>query len=273
MVFIKMKNFYLRAVSAIIGLTLFSIIYIFWNSSGIQVFITFICLVASWEYINLVIFKKQKKDIMTGFCFILLCQVCLQRGELPYFTIFVLLLVLSISLILNELFKPSQKSQIVSHTIFAVAFGVIYLGYIPSLIIEMLKLDVKWIFTLCAIVFVGDTMAYVFGCFLGKKKILPHLSPQKTWVGCLGGVCGSGAAGFICYFLWYIDFNPLFFVSISIISGLMGQAGDFFESLLKRNAQVKDSGFFMPGHGGALDRIDSLLFAAPILFLFVLTSH
>ena len=207
-----MKNFYLRVISAFIGLTLFSAAYIFWNSDGIKVFITFICLIASYEYINLVLFKEQRKDIVTGLCFILLCQICLQRGELSHFALFVLLPVLSVSLILNAFFRFSRKPQIVLQTIFAVAFGVIYLGYIPSLIIEMLKLDVRWVFTLCATVFVGDTMAYILGRFWGKKKILPHLSPQKTWIGCLGGIFGSGIAGFICYFLWYVDLNPLFFV-------------------------------------------------------------
>lgn len=261
-----MKNFYLRIFSAAIGLILFSIAYIFWNSSGIQALIIFVCFVASWEYMNLILFKEQKTNIVTWLCFILLCQICLQKEDIPHLAMVVLLPILSVSLILNELLRSSQTSKMSLQTIFAAAFGVIYLGYIPSLIIEMLKLDVKWVFTLCAIVFVGDTVAYILGHFWGKKKILPHLSPQKTWIGCLGGVCGSGIAGLICYFLWYVNLSPLLFVSICVISGLMGQVGDFFESLLKRNAQVKDSGFFMPGHGGALDRIDSLLFAAPVLF-------
>lgn len=259
-----MKNFYLRFSSATIALTLFISAYIFWDIRGIQVYITFVCLIAAWEYMHLIIGKKHTKDIITWLCFILLCQIGLQREDLPFFALYTLIPFLSITLIFNELLKSSQKTHQTSHFIFAIAFGMIYLGYIPSLIIEIIKFDVRLLFTLCAIIFVGDTTAYIFGYLWGKKKIAPHLSPTKTWVGCLSGLCGSGLAGYICYFLWYTHLSSLFFIFICIITAFAGQVGDFFESLLKRNAQVKDSGYLMPGHGGALDRIDSILFATPV---------
>ena len=262
---IKMKNFYLRCLSVAIALTLFVGAYIFWNIKGIQVYMTFVCLLAAWEYMHLVIGKKQKKDAITWFCFILLCQICLQRANLPY--LYILIPSLSLILIFNELLKPSQKTP--QYFIFATAFGVIYLGYIPSLIIEMLKVDVRLLVTLCAVIFTGDTVAYIFGCLFGKKKILSHLSPQKTWIGSISGLCGSGLAGYFCYSLWYVHLSSLLFVFVCVITAFAGQIGDFFESLLKRNAQVKNSGYFMPGHGGALDRIDSILFATPIFFWFM----
>ncbi len=255
-----MKNFYLRCLSAIIALTLLVGAYIFWNIKGIQIYVTLVCLIATWEYMHLIIDKKQKKNVITGICFILLCQICLHRADLPY--LYILIPSLSLILIFNELLKSSQKTH--QWFIFAMAFGVVYLGYIPSLIIEMLKLDIRLLITLCAIIFVGDTMAYIFGYLWGKKKVLPHLSPQKTWIGSLSGLCGSGLAGYICYFLWYTNLSAMFFISTCIITAFAGQIGDFFESLLKRNARVKNSGYFMPGHGGALDRIDSILFATPI---------
>ena len=259
-----MKNFYLRVLSAAIALTLLISAYLFWDIRGIQICITFICLIAAWEYIHLIIGKKHTKDIITWLCFISLCQICLQREGLPYFIPYILIPFLSITLIFNELLKSPRRTHQILHFIFAMAFGVIYLGYIPSLTVEILKLDIRLLITLCTVIFVGDTTAYIFGYLFGKKKILPHLSPQKTWIGSLSGLCGSGLAGYTCYSLWYTDLSLIFFISICIITAFAGQIGDFFESLLKRNAQVKSSGYFMPGHGGALDRIDSILFATPV---------
>ena len=259
-----MKNFYLRFLSAIIVLTLLIGAYIFWNIKGLQVCIAFICLLAAWEYMHLIIGKKQKKDVITWFCFILLCQVCLQRGDIPSSALYILIPSLSIVLIFTELLKTPQKAHQMLYFIFAMAFGVIYLGYIPSLIIEMLKVDIRLIITFCAVIFIGDTLAYIFGYAWGKRKVLPHLSPQKTWLGSLSGLFGSSLAGCVCYLLWYTHLSFLFFILICIITAFAGQVGDFFESLLKRNVQVKNSGYFMPGHGGALDRIDSILFAIPV---------
>ena len=259
-----MKNFYLRCFSASLALTLLIGIYIFWSVRGLQVCIAFVCLIAAWEYMCLVIGKVQKKNMITWFCFILLCQICLQRADIPFLALYILIPSLAIILIFNELLISSQKASEMLYFIFAMVFGVIYLGLFPSFIVEIFKFDIRLLITFCAIIFAGDTMAYIFGYLWGKRKILPHLSPQKTWVGALSGLCGSGLSGYICYSLWYAHLPSVFFVFICVVTAFAGQIGDFFESLLKRNAQVKNSGYFMPGHGGALDRIDSLLFAAPI---------
>ena len=261
-----MRNFYLRFLSAGLALAFLIGAYIFWNVRGLQVCVALVCLIATWEYMRLIIGKKQKKKVITWFCFILLCQICLQRADMPSAALYILIPSLSLILIFNELLISFQKAYQMLYFIFAMAFGVIYLGYLPSFIIEILKFDLRLLITFCAIIFVGDTMAYIFGYLLGRQRILPHLSPQKTWIGCFSGLCGSGVAGYICYFLWYTHVSSVFFVFICVITAFTGQIGDFFESLLKRNAQVKNSGYFMPGHGGALDRIDSLLFAAPIFF-------
>ena len=260
-----MKNFYLRCFSAGLALAFLIGAYILWDIKGVQFCVALVCLIAAWEYLHLIVGKKQGKNVITWLCFILLCQICLQRAELPY--LYILIPFLSIILILGELLRSSQKSY--QHFIFAAAFGVIYLGYIPSLLIELLKFDIRLPMTLCIVIFIGDTIAYIFGYLWGKKKILPHLSPQKTWLGSISGLCGSGLAGYMCYLLWYAHLSSLFFVFICSIAAFAGQIGDFFESCLKRNAQVKNSGYFMPGHGGALDRIDSLLFATPIFFWFL----
>ncbi|MGE5087278.1 MAG: phosphatidate cytidylyltransferase, partial [Bacillota bacterium] len=97
---------------------------------------------------------------------------------------------------------------------------------------------------------------------------------KKTWEGSFGGILGSLIAGFLCWKFLLSDYSAVFVLVLAAISGYVAQFGDFFESLLKRVAEVKDSGKIMPGHGGVLDRVDGVLFASPVvLFGVVIVSH
>ncbi|MDR2532772.1 MAG: phosphatidate cytidylyltransferase [Oscillospiraceae bacterium] len=132
------------------------------------------------------------------------------------------------------------------------------------------------IFTLVAI-WIGDAGAYFVGTFLGKHKIAPKISPKKTWEGFIGGLVCSGLAGFIVPFGYEIIYSfitggvtietdKIFFAGTAIICSALGVVGDFSASLVKRQCAVKDFGNIMPGHGGVLDRFDSVLFAAPFMY-------
>lgn len=116
-----------------------------------------------------------------------------------------------------------------------------------------------------ASIWINDTLAYIVGSFIGKTP-LSSISPKKTWEGTIGGIILSVAL--ITYF-GYRENDWLNYFMISLISSVSGTFGDLFESKLKRLAGVKDSGHFMPGHGGFLDRFDSLLFAIPFVWLYV----
>ncbi len=126
-----------------------------------------------------------------------------------------------------------------------------------------------WILFLLAVIFAGDTGAFYCGKFLGKHKLHEMISPGKTWEGAVGG-----AAGAFIVALWFlfltrlhpIDLGAFFLVLFLIIAA---QMGDLAESLLKRSFTKKDSGKILPGHGGILDRIDGLLFAIPILYIYL----
>jgi phosphatidate cytidylyltransferase len=122
-----------------------------------------------------------------------------------------------------------------------------------------------WFLTMLLIVFAGDTFAYLTGMMWGNKKILPKISPKKTIVGSIGGLVGSGVAGALSglYFLTHVPLWGL--ILVSLLTGIVAQLGDLFESMLKRVANRKDSGSLMPGHGGVLDRLDGVLFGTPIL--------
>ena len=119
-------------------------------------------------------------------------------------------------------------------------------------------------------VWICDTAAFVFGTRFGKRKILPNISPNKTWVGTIVGLLSSITFMLIAY---HYGFFPSIVTCMDIcvlglISGIFGQLGDFAESLLKREAKIKDSSNFLRGHGGMLDRFDSLSFAAPLTLMY-----
>lgn len=118
------------------------------------------------------------------------------------------------------------------------------------------------------LVWVNDTFAYLVGKNFGKQKLFPSVSPKKTVEGFLGGLFFSCIASyFIANFTNVLD--PTNWLILSIIISVFGTLGDLIESKFKRQAQVKDSGVIMPGHGGLLDRLDSIIFAAPFIYLFL----
>lgn len=134
----------------------------------------------------------------------------------------------------------------------------LYLIYFPLVLIGCM-----WI---------NDTMAYIVGSFIGKTP-LSKISPKKTWEGTIGGVILSAAiVGYASYIVdeWFVFGQPLFFwLILALIAAIAGTFGDLLESKLKRLAGVKDSGSLMPGHGGFLDRFDSLLLAVPFVWIYV----
>jgi len=113
---------------------------------------------------------------------------------------------------------------------------------------------------------VNDTMAYIVGSLIGKTR-MSRISPKKTWEGTIGGVILCVIVMYFIGALMSLDFTDA--ISIALIASTLGTIGDLFESKLKRMANVKDSGHIMPGHGGFLDRFDSLLFATPFVWLYV----
>jgi len=126
-----------------------------------------------------------------------------------------------------------------------------------------LRAGTAWLFTLLLLVWGYDTGAYLTGRWIGRRRLIDHVSPSKTIEGLAGGLVAATIAAGIG--TWLTGMAPWHALVIGPLIGLVAQAGDLAESLLKRAANRKDSGFLFPGHGGMLDRIDSFLFAAPVL--------
>jgi phosphatidate cytidylyltransferase len=121
-------------------------------------------------------------------------------------------------------------------------------------------------------VWISDSAAYFIGKSFGKHKLAPRVSPKKTWEGAVAGFVG-GAGGFLLLSLFFLSSLPIMdSIVIGVIIGTVGQIGDLAESQLKRDAGVKDSSALIPGHGGILDRFDSLLFIMPVVALYLLIT-
>jgi phosphatidate cytidylyltransferase len=149
------------------------------------------------------------------------------------------------------------------------AFGVFYLGALGSYVLLLRGLEHgAWALLLLYVsTWAYDTGGYFTGRFLGRHKMTPNLSPKKTWEGFAGGLllCVVAVNVLLAYSPWG-DMAPWARVALGALLAVWGQTGDLAESLLKRSLDAKDSGVFLPGHGGVLDRIDSLLFNAPLVY-------
>lgn len=130
---------------------------------------------------------------------------------------------------------------------------------------------VAWLFVLLAAVWVSDSAAYFVGRSFGTHRLAPAISPAKTWEGAGAGLLGAiAAAGIVGWFL-VSDRLPTA-LGVGVVVGTIGPLSDLFESALKRDADVKDSGNWLPGHGGLLDRLDSLVFTVPAVYYYLLAS-
>jgi len=159
------------------------------------------------------------------------------------------------------------------------AFAVLYIGWLSSFIIRLRGIPEgeKWVFLLIIITAVFDTGAYAWGVNCGKTKMWVDVSPGKSWEGFWGGTITALVVVWLFRALPDVFPSlPLLFPSkagtpmvliLTLIGAAFAQLGDLAESMVKRYAKVKDSGVFMPGHGGMLDRIDSFLFTAPLVYI------
>jgi phosphatidate cytidylyltransferase len=150
--------------------------------------------------------------------------------------------------------------------IFGIGYVCLFLSYL--VFIRNQAGGVKWIFFILFVLWLGDSGAYFVGNVMGRRKLLPAISPNKTVEGALGGLVASLLTGFACKFIFLSELAGVHCFLLTLAIALVGQIGDLCESTFKREWGIKDSGNLLPGHGGVLDRIDSLLFAAPVAYYY-----
>ena len=164
-----------------------------------------------------------------------------------------------------------SKGRIDTDPLRRAALGIFYPSLLIAHFILLRKTDagVMWIFLVIIIAFVGDTAAFYTGRKFGRIKLLPNVSSGKTVEGCLGSIAGSIAGALIFRYFALENVSLLNMIVMTVFANVLGQAGDLCESTLKRSSGLKDSGVILPGHGGLLDRIDSLLFICPFIYYYV----
>ena len=182
-------------------------------------------------------------------------------------------IVVSIKCIVFLFFDKIQKISVSSKYLYLLGYIILPFIFITKISFGEKDYNPKIIIGLFILIWTNDTFAYIVGKSIGKYKLLERISPKKTIEGFVGGVVFAIIAGFLIS-KFYIRPNPKFsersiliWILIAVIVGIMGTIGDLIESKFKRIAGVKDSGKIMPGHGGILDRLDSVIFAAPFIFL------
>jgi phosphatidate cytidylyltransferase len=152
----------------------------------------------------------------------------------------------------------------------ATVFGVLSVALPATAMCYLRVVSPRAVLLLFLLVWGCDSFAYYAGKTLGRHKLAPRVSPNKTWEGTIGGLIGGILIGAAAGTWWvFPELGPLRGALAGALATSAGQLGDLVESLWKRGAGVKDSGTFLPGHGGFYDRVDSLLFAAPVLVLFL----
>lgn len=189
------------------------------------------------------------------------------------------MIALTILLLGAAAFNPDEmKKSLLS--VSATVFGVIYVALLAGCLAGVRMAPVgasrsaiphlasKLLTMFFALVMMTDTGAYYVGRTIGRHKLAPRISPGKTIEGAIGGLAAAILAGYLCKLTFFNEIPVSHALVLGGVIGVVGQIGDLAESMLKRGAGVKDSGNLLPGHGGMLDRIDSILFCAPLLYYY-----
>jgi phosphatidate cytidylyltransferase len=217
------------------------------------------------EFYTLALPNSKGIERLTGIGLGLILGFLVIQGDfktiLPFFALLLVLLSLLFLAISQNL--PSTLSRMG-----ILLFGILYIGFLfphVSLIRNMAE-GREWVLLLIVTVWAGDIFAFLSGSLFGKHKLYPKISPNKTYEGLGGGIVGSILVALLYSHFFIPRMSMGLCVLLAIGLTVLGQLGDFTESMLKRSAQVKDSGSLIPGHGGMLDRMDSFLFSAPFFY-------
>ena len=277
----KLRNLLVRGASGVVlfGVVLGAAFLGYWGFGALMLLIT---VVGVWEFYQLAMAKGAMPQrcmgivtsillLVTAFSAILLAVPCVESavGELLPFVLLATIAAFALIFFVEVFRNKENPTQNIASTI----MGVIYVALPMSLMLFipfMLSPDRwnPWIFLFYLfLVWGNDVFAYLVGISIGRHKMCPRLSPKKSWEGFFGGVLGSLAMGVLGAYI--VEGNYLVWLGLALVVSLSSVVGDLVESMFKRDAGVKDSGNFIPGHGGMLDRFDALILSAPFAFVYL----
>ena len=265
-----------RILTAIVALPI--LLYTVWSDSPyFFVALTSVAIVlALAEFYSLASKVGCKPESLAGYCAGLVVCASFVFNE-PSLAV-AALAALTMAVLAAVMLHPDEmKQSLVSAS--ATVFGVVYVALLAGCLIGVrmisdvsrlgsTHLAAKLLTTFFAIVMMTDTGAYYTGRSIGRRKLAPRISPGKTIEGAIGGFVMAMVTGLLCKLAFFSEIPVSHALVLGALIGAIGQIGDLAESMLKRAAGVKDSGAILPGHGGMLDRVDSLLFCAPVLYYY-----
>jgi phosphatidate cytidylyltransferase len=237
------------------------------------VFVAIISLLSFYEFCLLAKNKNANANLFIGGLVILILLINQYKH---FIDLSVVIILSSLLLLIVELFRNKGSAVLNLGTTF---LGIFYIGIFSATFIalrefyppisDLYERGGFLIISIFASIWIGDSAAYYGGTALGKHKLFPRVSPKKSWEGAIFGFVFSVAAMILAKVIVLDFLNWKDVIVIGIIIGIIGQIGDLVESLIKRDSSVKDSSNFIPGHGGFLDRFDSLLFSSPVIWLYL----
>ena len=218
---------------------------------------------ALWEYARLLL-PARERWLVVGLGFFWSALLMFLDGASGVLGVWVGITFLVVIAYMSRSDEPAERW---GHLTIAL-FGINYIGTLLSHagMVRTLPHGTGWVFFLLLGTWFADSAAYVVGHWIGRHKLAPVLSPGKTIEGVIGGIVGSLAVVPLCHFWLFPEIPVAGGVCLALGVALVGPLGDLSESLVKRAIHVKDSGTMIPGHGGALDRADALLFNAPLVY-------
>lgn len=261
------KVFFTRLGSAIVFAAIMMLGLLLHNPLAIFFLALFIQYLAIREFFKLVrrIYVNQYFPFWMEILFQLVGVLVVAALSIMEYLMLLPLILMIFTLLLAAVL--SKKTALISF--FTGICALIYISIPLGFLVILRNIYLVIPLALVLMIWMNDTMAYIVGSFIGKRSFSP-ISPKKTWEGTIGGAVLTIIGTLIwSYFSKLEDFDYYDWLILALIAIIAGTAGDLFESKLKRLADVKDSGNLMPGHGGALDRFDSLLMALPFAFVYV----
>jgi phosphatidate cytidylyltransferase len=260
-----------RVLTALAGITCLLILIGFGRPWQFSLFIFILTLGALCEYF-FIAFPGQWRERVLGIFFGVVISLMVLYPLLPDPGL--ILAGVIIGAFSVNLFFEGELEERFQHLGWTV-IGVFYIGYLfPHFaLIYRGPSGTEWVFFVLLVVMVGDTAGYLMGMALGRRKLYPSISPGKTVVGALSSLGASVLAGLLGAMFFFSNLSWVEVFMLSLILSLLGQVGDLFESWIKRVFSVKDSGRILPGHGGLLDRLDSLIFPAVFTAYYVRLLH
>ncbi|MFC0188864.1 phosphatidate cytidylyltransferase [Fictibacillus aquaticus] len=253
-----------RIITGIIAAILFGglVIYGSWPFSALVILLT---LIGMYELLKMKGFHRPSGLSIIGY--ILSAGLALPKEWMDMLVPFTKQDMLVAAVLLLLVVTVVSKNKTTFDDIAFVFLGSAYIGFGFYYLIETRFLEdgLSIVFFILFMIWAADSGAYFTGKAIGKRKLWPVISPNKTIEGALGGIVWSAAVGAVCSLTGFVSFPLLTAIAISLFVGVFGQLGDLAQSAFKRVYGVKDSGNLLPGHGGILDRLDSVLFVMPLL--------